>query len=433
MHILIIGAGVVGLTTAYFLRAHGCDVTVMDAGVSGGGASRANGGQLSYAYVEPLATPATLAKLPQLLLARESPFAWRPRLEGGQVRWLLAFLAACRRRSADATSRALLELAAHSRDAFTALQQAASVACDWTQTGKLVLHPDPSSLAAARAQTALLKRLGVTQQVLDAEACIALEPALVDRRFAGGIHTPGEAAADCAAFCAGLERYLVSAGVRIVSGVPITGWSRASDRVIAVETPHGPGIADVFVIAAGNGSAALARMLDLSLGLYPLKGYSITLNLRAGARAPRVSVTDSRQKVVFAPLGDRLRVAGRVEVVGFDADLPPQRISALTDAARRTFGDIFADGDLSPWYGFRPATPQGRPWVSATRYHNVFLNTGHGALGFTLASGSARLLADLIAQRRASPALWPFTHPSAPAGRPARRRSARTPPQSLTR
>lgn len=401
MRVLVIGAGVIGLTTAYFLQRQGFEVTVVDRepGV-GRGASGGNGAQLSYSYVAPLAEPAVLAKLPSLLLSRESPLVFRPRLEPAQWLWGLRFLAAASSERARATTAALLKLAFLSRDLIEPLIRDEAIACHFTRGGKLVVYPDEASFAAARAQVEYQAALGCQQMLLSRAQCVAREPALAGYadRIVGGVWTPSDAAADCAAFCEQLADRMRRRGVRFELGREVRSLRVRNGRFEGADVDGGPLAADACVLAAGSHAPRLARGAGLRLAIYPLKGYSITLPVARGAPLPACSITDIRRKVVFAPLGRRVRVAGFVEMAGHDARIPQSRIDSLVAAAREVIGvKVDLRTDVRPWCGFRPATPSGLPIVGATPVEGLYLNVGHGALGWTLAAGSARLVADAIA------------------------------------
>lgn len=398
--VCVLGAGIVGLATAWQLLRDGHTVTVVDSAQAGTGASAANGAQLSYAYVQPLADPGIWRQLPKLLLASDSPLKLRPQMDPQQWAWGLRFLAACRASVSASTTKALLTLAAESRAGFERLLAQEKIDCDFSTTGKLVLYPDEAGFASARRQMELQRALGTLQHALSPTEAVAVEPTLEGyaARFAGAIHTPGECAADCFKVCQELQRLLQARGVRVVFDTPVTRLVRRHGRIHSVDTPNGPIEADAFVVALGSSSQALARPLGLSVPVYPLKGYSITVP--ATDAAPRVNVTDVSRKVVFARIGERLRVAGMAELVGHDRTIDPGRIQSLMESVSEVFPQMEPATEVSPWAGLRPATPTGLPVLGhlSGSPANLFFNTGHGALGFTLAFGSAeRVVRELTA------------------------------------
>jgi D-amino-acid dehydrogenase len=402
MQVCVLGAGIVGLATAYALHQRGMEVTVIDRGPPGAGASGGNGAQLSYSYVQPLADPGIWKQLPQLLFAADSPLSVKPQWDPHQWRWGLQFLAACNGATSARSTAELLGLAALSRERFDAMLQAERLDCDFSATGKLVLYSGAGAFGAAQRQMELQRAWGSAQQAVDAARCVELEPALAryQGRIAGAIHTPSECAADCLRVCQGLHALLAARGVRFVLGAEIDGFATAQGRIHAVRTRVGDMEADQFVLALGSASHGVARTLGVRLPVYPLKGYSITLDASdAPGAAPRVSVTDAARKVVFARVGQRLRVAGMAELVGNDTRIPPARIASLCDATRAVFPDCSDFGEIRPWTGMRPATPTGVPVVGhrAGAPRNLLFNTGHGALGFTLAFGTAARVTELLA------------------------------------
>jgi len=395
MRVCVMGAGIVGLATAWQLERQGHAVIVVDRSQAGAGASGGNGAQLSYSYVQPLADPGIWRQLPKLLLSSASPLKLRPQLDPLQWRWGIDFLAACNASTSQSTTAALLALAAESRDGFEAMRADLTPDCDFSATGKLVLYSGMAGLAGAERQIALQRSMGSVQRLVSAEECIAIEPALATYRahIAGAVHTPSECAADCLKVCQELLRVMRARGVRFLLDTEVRGFDVRAGRMAAVRTSAGDLEADAFVMALGTASHRLGRQLGTYLPVYPLKGYSITVEVDdAATAAPRVSVTDSARKVVFARLGSRLRVAGMAELVGHDDRIPSDRIESLVAATRAVFPQASRFEALHPWTGMRPATPTGRPIIGrrAGAPSNLLFNTGHGALGFTLAFGSAR-------------------------------------------
>lgn len=404
MHVCVLGAGIVGLATAWELQRQGHRVTVVDRDGPGMGTSQANGAQLSYSYVQPLADPGIWAQLPKLLLEKDSPLLWRLRADPAQWRWLLGFLSACRTQRSRQTTASLLELAAQSRQGYEHMREAEGIHADHNSDGKLVLYPTAAGFAAARRQLQVQKELGGEPQwALSPAEAAAVEPALAGTRepYAGAIYTPSECAADCHQVCVALAQRLSSRGAQLLTHTPVEALVSDGGRVVAARTPMGDVEADAFVVALGMGSRALLRPLGVQLPLYPLKGYSCTLETEGAANGiPKVSVTDAGRKVVFARLGTRLRVAGMVELVGDDLSVNAARIRQLEDSARAwwpALGDRVAVQHT--WAGQRPATPTGLPLLGRLPQTpgNLVLNTGHGALGFTLAFGSAQRVASMLA------------------------------------
>lgn len=407
MRVLILGAGVTGLATAYLLGREGHEVTVVDAEPEvGRGTSHANGGQLSYSYVAPFAGPGVIGKVPGWLMDPDGPLRFRPRMDPGQWRWLAGFLRACNAATSESTTRRLLRLAYLSRDLTREVAARREFAFDFAPSGKLVLLPDAAAVEGARRQVALQAEWGSEQSVLDRDACLALEPALagIAHRIAGGVHTASEDAGDCRMFCEGIAATLASSNhaVTFRLGTRVTQIIRAEGRVRGAQTGAGVIEAEAVVVALGTGARALLRPLGIDLPIYPLKGYSLTLPIAADSAAPRLSVTDSAAKVVYARLGDRLRVAGMADLVGYSRHIDERRLSSLLRQARAAFPEAADWTEIGPWAGLRPVTPTGLPILGrAPGTEGLFLNLGQGGLGFTLAMGSAAVVAAAIEGRPA--------------------------------
>lgn len=401
--VIVIGGGVVGLTSAWWLLEAGFGVTLLErAPEVGSGASKANGGQLSYRYVSPLADEGVPLKAFQWLFQENGPLRFRPELDSRQWRWLAAFLSNCRADVNRKTTAKLLELGELSRRSMGQLELALPLDdFKWRESGKLVVYRSQKSFAQATAKP----DSSPTRQVWNAAECVANEPALaaVEHLLAGGIYNSGEAVADCHAFCVALAGRL-EAHPRfrgIVQG-EARSFVTEGGKVKWLDTTAGKLSADAFVLASGIQSRTLAGTAGIPLPIYPLKGYSLTAPIREGDVAPEISVTDFERKVLYARIGDQLRVAAMVDMVGEDLSLNEKRIGNLSKQVRETMPKAADYSRIEPWTGLRPATPSSAPIIGATPYSNLWLNVGHGPLGFTFACGTASLLAGLM-QGKAPP------------------------------
>ena len=420
MHVIVVGAGIVGLASAYWLARDGHAVTVIDRETEvGRGASYANGAQLSYSYVAPMASPSVLRSLPKWLLRGDSPVRFAPGHSPAQWRWLLHFLRACNAERSALTTAQLLALAFSSRDSLHAMMAEAPLEFRHARNGKLVIQSSREGMAEAARQVALQAAFGCEQHVLGAAECLDLEPGLasIAHRLAGGVYTPSEEVGDCRMLCEGLRSVLQAPPYQVAFrlGTEVRGFPRNGRRIEAVRTASALLEGDLVVLASGAQSASLARAAGVSVAVQPVRGYSVTARVRAGNRAPVRSITDSARKTVYAPLGETLRVAGFAEIGGRAA--PDKRADSLLRDLDTLFPGLCELTEAAPWSGLRPLTPTGLPLIGATLVDNLFVNVGQGALGFTLAAGSGRLLADLIAGRTPSVPPEPYAPRRALQGR----------------
>ncbi|MEO5760389.1 MAG: D-amino acid dehydrogenase [Mesorhizobium sp.] len=400
MQVCVLGAGVIGLTTAYFLASEGHKVTIFDRnGLPGQEASYANGGQLSYSYVAPLAAPSALLSLPKYLFDRGSPLRFHLRACPDQWSWVLHFLRACwpssyRRHTAELSSLAYL-----SREMIEKIVAREAIDFDYGRRGKLVIYRNRQSLRAAAELVAFQKDLGADQSLLDEEGCISLEPSLASMRgsLTGGVFTPSEDVGDCHKFCVALDGLLRDRyGVERLYHHRIGRLKTENRRVRAVSTNHGEIEADMFVMTAGLSSRELMRPLGVRLPLCALKGYSFSVPVDGSRDALKVSVTDSQNKIVYARLGEFIRIAAMVDIGAAHGAIDQERTETLKRHVRASFPDLGPLDAAKVWAGERPATAQGKPIVGASPFENLYLNVGHGALGFTLACGSAKLVTELM-------------------------------------
>lgn len=402
-HVIVIGGGVVGLTSAWWLLEAGYSVTLLEREAAvGTAASYRNGGQLSYRYVAPLADAGVPLKALQWLMQADGPLRFRPEADLRQWRWLASFLANCTAGANAKTTARLLKLGELSRKKMAELEVVLPFEeFSWRDAGKLVVYRSRDVFEAAVGRPDPEE----SRQVLSPSECVAREPALADAKgmLAGGIFNSGEAVADCAAFCRALEARLEAhQNFRGVVHGQARGFVTEHGKVTWLDTSTGLISADSFVLAAGIESRTLADTAGIYLPLYPLKGYSLTAPIRATDRAPEVSVTDFERKVLYARIGDKLRVAAMVDMVGEDTSINAERIAGLTRQVRATMPHAADYDNIETWAGLRPATPNSAPIVGATKYPNLWLNVGHGPLGFTFACGTASILADLMAGKQAS-------------------------------
>lgn len=401
MNIIVIGAGVVGVSCAWRLLQDGHRVSVLDrASDVGYGASFANGGQLSYSYVAPLADPSVWAQLPKLLTDPASPVQFRPGFDLFQYRWLIRFLAACNPARARRTIDLLGALADRSKQILHDSAALRAIAFDWTQTGKLVVYSSEKSFAAARNYAEQQAASGTDKRAVSREECLALEPSLasISGRLVGGLFSPGDEAGDAHLFTKGMAKLLGDDALML--DTEVHGFVREGRAIKAVRTSRGDFEADAFVLASGVGARRLGRSAGLDLPIYPLKGYSATAPVPERAQAPSVSITDAARKVVYARLGATLRLAGAADLVGSNLEIDKRRVGQLLGDAQHDFPSAADWQNARLWAGQRPATPTGVPILGRrSGTDNLLLNVGHGALGFTLALGSAERIADEFAGR----------------------------------
>jgi D-amino-acid dehydrogenase len=415
MRIVVLGAGVVGTASAWYLARAGHAVTVVDR--QAGAAletSFANGGQVSVSHSEPWANPAAPLKILGWLGREDAPLLFRLRADPHQWAWGLRFLFECLPGRTRANTRQILALALHSRACLQALRAETGLRYDAETRGILQFFTERADWDHARRTVDEYRERGLDVVALDADACIAREPALADARakLAGGTYTASDESGDAHKFTRELAARCERAGAVFRYDTRVEGIDVARGRVAAVRVRAADGTAealsaDAFVVALGSWSAPLLRTIGVRLPVYPAKGYSITVPLAPDAVAPRTSLTDEAHKLVFSRLGERLRVAGTAELNGYDTSLNPVRWQAIVARVFDLFPRLGRREDAQPWTGLRPATPSNRPFVGRSSISNLYLNTGHGTLGWTLACGSGDALATIVDGRR--PAIdFPF-------------------------
>ena len=403
MKIVIIGSGVIGVTSAWYLAEAGHEVVVLDR--QSGPAletSFANAGEISPGYASPWAAPGIPIKALRWLTMKHAPLILRPHASMAMLRWLVAMLGNCNARDYAINKSRMVRLAEYSRDCLIALRQETRICYDQRSQGTLQLFREQQQLDGIAKDIAVLQADGVPFEVLDRAGCIGAEPGLAASTspIVGGLRLPNDETGDCFKFTNALAAMAANKGVRFLHGATVKRLAEEGGRIARVETDVGNLVADVYIVAAGSYSPQLVAPLGLRLPVYPVKGYSLTVPIVEEARAPVSTLLDESYKVAITRLGDRIRVGGMAEISGFSRDLPSARRATLEHSAGSLFSGAGDLASASFWCGLRPMTPDSTPVVGATKVPNLFLNTGHGTLGWTMACGSARVIAALVSGRR---------------------------------
>ena len=415
MKVIVIGAGVIGTTTAWYLAAAGHEVTVVDRQPGAGQeTSFANGGQISVSHAEPWANPAAPWKVLKAIGKEDAPLLFRLRLDPELLRWGVGFLGECTAKRTRANIRAIVNLASYSRDCLKQLRVDTDIQYDQLCRGILHFYTDEREFKAAAMAAELMRDFGLDRRPVDAAECVRIEPALSDVRnmMVGGHYTPSDESGDAHKFTRNLAELAKARGVRFELGTPIARLRGSAAAIEGVERYNGECLkADAYVVACGSFSNALLAPLGLALPIYPAKGYSATFTLDEGESfAPTVSLTDDGHKLVFSRLGNRLRVAGTAEMNGYGLGLNAVRCAAIGERTRQIFPHLRTLGEPEYWTGLRPATPSNVPFIGRAKPSNLYLNTGHGTLGWTMSCGSGKALADMMSGHRPE-ANFPFLYP----------------------
>jgi D-amino-acid dehydrogenase len=402
MKILILGSGVIGTTSAWYLAEAGHEVVVLDR--QPGPAletSFANAGEISPGYASPWAAPGIPVKALKWLFMRHSPLFIRPSLNPAFVRFGLSMLMNCTAAAYAVNKSRMVPIAEYSRNLLRELRAETGISYDERSQGLLQLFRTQKLLDGTPKDVAVLSELGVPHEVLDVEGCIRAEPALarVREKFVGGLRLPGDETGDCFKFTSALRDRAAARGVEFRYNVDITGLIASGDRIGGVATTTGSEVADAYVVALGSHSPLLLRRHGIRLPVYPVKGYSLTVPITDASGAPESTIMDEYHKVAITRLGDRIRVGGMAELDGYSTVLHPRRRATL----EHVVSDLYpAGGDARTgtfWAGHRPMTPDGPPVIGRAKFPNLWLNTGHGTLGWTMACGSARVLTDVVSGR----------------------------------
>jgi D-amino-acid dehydrogenase len=407
MKVLVLGAGLLGTATAWYLLRQGHEVTVIDRREGPGlETSFANGGQISVCHAEPWANPDAPLKILQWLRRDDSPLLFRLRMDPAQWRWGARFLYECRSSRTRDNIAQIVKLSLYSRSALQELRADTGIEYDALMRGILHYYTDRGEFDRAVASASLMNAYGLDRAVKTVDEAIAIEPALggARARIVGATYTPTDESGDAHKFTRELARMAAARGARFLYDRTIRAAATHGDRVTGIVVKHGEGgdttlAADAYVVALGSYSPLLTGPIGLYLPVYPAKGYSASVPVADPALAPTVSLTDDSAKIVFSRLGERLRIAGTAELSGYSTDLNAVRCEALVRRAREIFPGAGDYDRATFWTGLRPSTPSNVPLIGRTRFANLFLNTGHGTLGWTMACGSGRALADIISGR----------------------------------
>ncbi len=408
MRVLVLGSGVVGVTSAYYLAKQGVEVTVIDRQPAPGlETSFANAGQISPGYAAPWAAPGVPMKALKWLFQRHAPLAIKSDLTLWQIQWTLKLLRNCTAKRYDINKERMVRLAEYSRDCIRELRASTGISYEGRTQGTLQVFRTQKQLDAEAKDIAVLSRMGVPFEHLDPDGCARVEPALalVKEQLLGGLRLPGDETGDCQLFTTNLAKEAQKLGVKFRQDVTINRLITNNSKLTGVEISTDAGIetlqADQYVVALGSYTRALMQGMGLQIPVYPVKGYSLTVPVLDSAAAPISTVMDETYKVAITRFDDRIRVGGMAELAGFDLSLNPRRRETLEMVLNGLFPN---GGDVSKslfWTGLRPMTPDGTPIIgkASTTYNNVWLNTGHGTLGWTMACGSGQVLADLMANQ----------------------------------
>jgi D-amino-acid dehydrogenase len=408
MKVIVLGAGVIGTATAYFLNRLGCEVTVVERQAAPGAeTSFANGGQISVSHAEPWANPTAPLKVLRWLAREDAPLLFRVRADMRQWLWGLAFLRECTPGRTRRNIEQIVGLGTFSREKLRQLRADTGLVYDHLERGILHFYTSEKEFQAALAPAQIMRDLGCERRVIAPAEAVAIEPALAhaQARLAGATYTSADESGDAHQFTVALAQHCAAAGVRFLFNHDIKALRRAGSELDHVEVTDAQGTflrlkADAYVLAAGSFSPLLAAAVGVPLNIYPAKGYSVTLPVADASRAHHVSLTDDERKLVFSRLGNRLRIAGTAELNGYDRSLNRVRCEAIVKRVQELFPGAGDASRAEFWAGLRPATPSNVPYIGRSRIANLFLNTGHGTLGWTHACGSGHALADIVCGRR---------------------------------
>lgn len=403
MHIAVLGGGVLGVASAWYLAKSGHQVTVIDRQESvAQETSHGNAGMISPGYSSPWAAPGVPLKAIGWMLQDLAPFMINIKeLDGYTLSWMTKMLANCNTRSYQTNKARMLRIAEYSRDCFVAIRQELDLDYDARQRGTLQLFRQQKQIDALQKDIKVLQELGIKHQALDMTGCIQHEPALanVKDKFVGGLHLPGDETGDCFKFTTALAKECEKLGVNFLMNTSIERLNESNGKITSITTDSGTVIADAFLCALGSYSPQILKTVGIDVPIYPIKGYSLTLPIEDESRAPVSTIMDETYKVAVTRFEDRIRVGGTAEIASYNLERPEKRRASVDFVIQDMFPGATDIRKAEFWTGLRPMTPDSTPVLGGTKYSNLYLNTGHGTLGWTMSLGSAKFVCDIINQK----------------------------------
>ena len=399
MKVLILGGGVIGTTSAYFLAKQGHDVTVVERQENVAlETSHANAGQISYSYSSPWAAPGIPLKAIKWLLSKHSPLVINPRVSTETLKFAYRMLKNCNHNSYNINKGRMLRISNYAKECLSEIEQDTKIEYEQRKKGFLQILRTDRQVLDTKKDIAVLEQFGTKYKVLDVDGCLAVEPALkhVEHNIAGGLQFEDDATGNCFKFTNELQKKCLELGVNFEFNVTVSALKVENGKVSAVKTCKGDLMADKFVVAMGSYSAQLLRPVGIDIPVYPVKGYSITVPILNDEDAPQSTVMDETYKVAITRLGNNVRAAGTAELIGYNLTLSEKSRATVRHSVESLFPHAADMSDDHFWTGLRPMTPDGTPVIGKTPISNLFINTGHGTLGWTMSTGSGKLIADIV-------------------------------------
>ena len=400
MKVLVLGAGVIGTTSAYFLAKQGHEVTVIDRQDSVAmETSHANAGQLSYAFSSPWAAPGLPSSLLKWILSGRSPLVVNPNLSLNTLKFIYRLYKNCNHKSYETNKSRMLRIANYSQKSLLEIENDFNINYEQRKQGSLQLFWEDKEFKSVKKDIPILERNNLIYELLDADGCIKAEPGLkhIKNKLSGGIRFKSDFTGNCYLFSNQIYQKCIDMGVKFEFNTEIESILIKNKAVSSVVTKQGDFTADCYSVSLGSYSAKILSQIGIQTPIYPVKGYSITLPVKNDLDAPQSTIMDDKNKIGITRLGDNIRVAGIAHLTDFNQDLRAKSLKSLKDGIDRLFPQSYkSNTDLEFWTGFRPSTPDGTPIIGSTPYSNLYLNTGHGTLGWTMSAGSGKLLANLV-------------------------------------